>query len=310
MKTAMVTGGAGFIGSHLVDRLLESGYKVRAIDDLSLGKEENLMQHKDNKNFSFYKKSICDDTEELFDDVDVVFHLAALPKVQFSITEPVKTNYVNIYGTLNLLEICKKKNAKRFIFSASSSAYGSQRELPLVETMKPNPISPYGLQKLTSEGYCRLYHLIHRLKTISLRYFNVYGPRQNPHGDYAAVIPKFIDMINQDKQPVINNDGEQTRDFTFIDDVVDANILAANTDEERCFGETINIGGGQGFPIVGLFNWIKELSGKNIEPIYNPGVIEPRYTLASIDKAENLLGWHPRTLFKDGLEKTYKSFKK
>ena len=186
----LVTGGAGFIGSHLVDELLKQDNQVIVIDDLSSGKESNLPE---NNNLEFYNKNICDeDIGSLFKNVDVVFHLAAIPRVQYSIKYPKETNKANIEGTLNILECCRKNNVKRVVYSASSSAYGNQDSLPLIETMSPNPMSPYALQKLVGEYYCNLYYLIHKIETISLRYFNVFGPRQDPSGGYACLIPKSI----------------------------------------------------------------------------------------------------------------------
>ena len=178
----VVTGGAGFIGSHLVDRLLELGHEVAVIDDFSSGKRENLEHNKNNPNLKIFEKSILDDIQDIFENAPVVFHLAAIPRVQFSIKFPNETNNANITGTLNVLEAAKNAGVKRFIYSASSSAYGDQDMLPLVETMAPNPMSPYALQKLAGEYYCRLYSLLYGMETISLRYFNVFGPRQDPSG--------------------------------------------------------------------------------------------------------------------------------
>ena len=203
----LVTGGAGFIGSNLVDRLLELEHKVVVIDDFSLGKKENLREH---KNLVVHKRSICDNLYNIFsvEKFDGVFHVAALPRVQFSIKNPIETNNVNVNGTLNLLDECRYFGVKRFVFSSSSSIYGDQDRLPLVETMNPNPMSPYAIQKITGEYYCKSFNSSPGLETISLRYFNVFGARQDPSGDYACLIPKFISLINKNIQPTINGDGE------------------------------------------------------------------------------------------------------
>jgi len=299
----LVTGGCGFIGSNLVDELLKQGNEVVVIDDLSGGKIENLPEH---AKLVFCKETICkQEIKNLFHDVGAVFHLAALPRVQFSIKEPIKTNEVNINGTLNLLNICREMNVKRFVFSSSSSVYGNQESLPLKESMTPNPMSPYALHKLTGEHYCRLFNLIHGMETISLRYFNVYGPRQSPEGGYAMLIPKFIMLVNQGINPVINGDGEKTRDFTYVHDVVNANILAAKTKDKRAFGESFNIGAGRNVSVNHVTEEIIKLSGKNIKPIHGPAVIEPEHTLADNNKARKILGWKPETSFEEGLKIAY-----
>ncbi len=308
MDRAIVTGGAGFIGSHLVDRLLELGNEVIVIDDFSSGKEENLAHQKDNPNLKVYKKSICDkDILDLFKDVKIVYHVAAVPRVQYSIKYPKTTNKANIYGTLNVLEMCRKAGVKRVVYSASSSAYGDQEKLPLVETMSPNPMSPYALQKLNGEYYCKIYYLVHKLETISLRYFNVFGPRQDPSGGYACLIPKSINMVLNGKSPEIYGDGEQTRDFTFVEEVVEANILAGTTTNKEAFGNVFNIGNGDNKSINEVVKGI--IGDKKIELIYHSPVIEPKHTLADISKANELLGWKPKISFEEGLKKTIEYFK-
>ncbi len=305
MKTILVTGGAGFIGSHLVDKLIEMGNKVVIIDDLSLGKRENI-----NEKAVFLQASIIDDLEKIFADYkfDAVFHVAALPRVQFSIKEPHKTHDVNVNGTINLLEMCRKYNVSRFIFSSSSSIYGEQKQLPLKEGVKPNPLSPYALHKLIGEDYCRIYHFLYGVKTISLRYFNVYGPRQDPFGDYACLIPKFISKMLAGEKPTIFGDGNQTRDFTYVDDVVMANITASETDNEECFGEVFNIGSGNSLSVNDVTGYIKESLGSDLEPVHGSAVIEPRDTRADITKAQGALGWYPKISFKEGLRRTAEFF--
>ena len=299
----IVTGGAGFIGSHLVDRLLEDGNEVIVIDDFSGGKEENLAQHKDNDKLKVYKKSICDkDILELFNGVDIVYHVAAIPRVQYSIKYPEETNKANIDGTLNVLECCRKAKVKRVVYSASSSAYGDQDKLPLVETMSPNPMSPYALQKLVGEYYCYLYNLLHGIETVSLRYFNVFGPRQDPSGGYACLIPKSIMLVKKAESPTIYGDGEQTRDFTYVKDVVEANIFAGKTTNKEAFGKVFNIGNAHSKSVNQVVAIITQ--GTEIKPVHGPPVIEPHDTLADISKAKNILGWVPKHIFEDVLKET------
>ncbi len=304
----LVTGGAGFIGSHLVDRLLRLGYEVVVIDDLSSGKKKNLTHHRNNPNLKLVIKNICDNNiKNLFENVTVIFHLAAIPRVQFSIKFPEKTNKVNATGTLNILELARKAGVKRFVYSASSSAYGNQEKLPLVETMNPNPMSPYALQKLVGEYYCRLYNLLFGMETICLRYFNVYGPRQDPSGCYACLIPKSINFVLSGKNPEIYGDGEQTRDFTYVDDIVEANILAATTNNKKAFGQVFNVGNGNNLSVN---NIVKSIIGdRNIKPEYKPPVVEPRDTLANITKINKVLKWQPKFNFKQGIKETINWFK-
>ncbi len=298
----LVTGGAGFIGSNLVKRLVKEGHKVTVIDDLSTGKRENLID-----DVVFYEKNICDNLSDIFKNrFDAVFHLAALPRVQFSIKEPVKTNNANINGTLNLLNFCRNFKVKRFVFSSSSSVYGDQEELPLNEGMIANPLSPYALQKLVGEVYCKLFNSLYGLETVGLRYFNVYGPGQDPEGDYAGLIPKFIRLINESVSPVIYGDGEQTRDFSFVSDVVEANILAANV--ESGFGEVFNVGGGNNVSVNGVTKLILKFSGKNVDVIHGEPVVEARHSLADVGKSKRILSWEPKVKFEDGLKKTYEYF--
>src|SRR3989338_6211358 len=306
---SLVTGGAGFIGSHLVDRLLKLGHEVIVIDDFSSGKKENLEHHKNNSNLKIFAKNICDkNIEDLFKNVLVVFHVAAIPRVQFSIEFPEKTNEANVTGILNVLELAKKAGVKRFVYSASSSAYGNQEKLLLIESMNPNPMSPYALQKLVGEYYCKLYNLLFGIETISLRYFNVYGSRQDPSGGYACLIPKSINLALQEKSPEIYGDGEQTRDFTYVKDVVEANILAATTNNEKSFGEIFNVGNNNNLSVNQVVKII--IGDRNIKPEYKPPVVEPKNTLADISKIKNFLGWTPKFNFEKGIKETIDWFKK
>lgn len=306
----LVTGGGGFIGSHIVDRLITDGSSVCVLDNFIAGKKENLRQHLNNERLKIYELSITEDLTAVFKDnkFDCVFHLAALPRVQFSIDYPIESHNVNIDGTLNLLQSCRNFGVNRFVFSSSSSIYGNQTKLPLVETMEPNVLVPYALQKLTGEYYCQIFYKLYGVETVILRYFSVYGPRQNPSGGYAQLIPKFIKLVSAGKQPLINGNGQHTRDFTFVSDVVEANVLAATTKNKKCFGEVFNIGAGQNLSINEVTNEIIKVCGKKIKPIYGPALMESKDTLANSSKAKEFFGWEPKTDFKKGLAMTYKFF--
>lgn len=295
-KNCLVTGGAGFIGSHLVERLLKEGCRVTVIDDLSEGKWANLPKH---QNLVKYEGSILDNISKIVAGQDVIFHLAALPRVQRSIKYPRETHDVNVDGTLNLLLAARESGIKKFVFSSSSSVYGDQDQLPFTEDMKPNPMSPYALHKLIGEEYCQLFSKLWGLETICLRYFNVYGTRMSPDGDYANLFPKFIKLMSQNKIPVINGDGEQRRDFTYVSDVVEANLLAAESDIKD---GVFNIGQGRSFSVNEVTAIINKFMGKNIKPIHGPAVIEPRSTLASRTKARKFLGWEPKVKFEEGIK--------
>ncbi len=299
MTKVLVTGGAGFIGGHLVDRLIEAGYKVIIIDNLSGGKKENL-----NPKAIFYKIDICNLEKilPLFKGVDYVFHVAALPRVPLSIEKPIETNKVNVDGTLNVLYASYKNKVKRVIYSSSSSVYGEQRSLPLKESMIPNPLSPYALQKLIGEDYCKLFSSLYNLETVSLRYFNVYGPRMDPDGPYALAIGKFLKLKKECKPLTIYGDGKQTRDFTFVDDVVEANILAMRS-KKTGKGETINICYGKNYSI----NYVAKLIDGN--KVYLPKRKgEPRHTLGDNSLARKLLGWRPKISLEQGIEICKKYF--
>ncbi|MBS3066127.1 GDP-mannose 4,6-dehydratase [Candidatus Pacearchaeota archaeon] len=303
----LVTGGAGFIGSNLAEGLVKGGHEVSIIDNLALGKKENFNEIKEK--ITFYKGSINDDIRKIINGSEVVFHLAALPRVQFSIHNPIESNNANINGSLNLLKQCTDLGVKRFIFSSSSSVYGDQDSLPLIEDMKPNPMSPYALQKLTIEYYCKLFYDIYGLKTTSLRYFNVYGPKQDKESTYSNLIPKFIGLIQKNEQPKIHGDGSQTRDFTYVNDVVSANVAAMSSDNKKIFGKVFNIGAGNRVSVNEVAEKIINLLNSKINPIHVDPVIEPKDTLADISKAKNMLGWQPKTNIDQGLEKTVHYFK-
>ncbi len=294
-KNCLVTGGAGFIGSHLVERLLKEGCRVTVVDDLSEGKWENLPKH---PNLIKVEASILDNISNIVAQNEIIFHLAALPRLQRSLAKPWQTHKVNVDGTLKLLLAAKKHKIKRFIFASSSSVYGNQDHLPFTEDMQPNPPVPYSLQKLIGEEYCKMFSDLWGLGTIVLRYFSVYGPRMYPDGDYALLLPKFIKLMSQDKVPTINGDGEQTRDFTYVSDVVEATLLAARS---HLSGEIFNIGFGKSISVNEVARAINQLMGKNIKPIHGPAIVEPRSTLASRTKARDLLGWEPKVKFQEGV---------
>lgn len=315
----LVTGGLGFIGSNLSHELLKRGHEVWIMDIDN--KSDNLpdLEKAGADRYKVYSDQILS-----FDDIrsqqdidivlsqcqfDVIFHLAALPRVQFSLNYPIESNNTNINGTLNLLEAAKQYGVKRFVYSASSSAYGDQESLPLVETMEENPMSPYALQKFTGEKYCKLYHDLHGMETISLRYFNVFGPRQSVDSAYGAFIPKFINSYLNGEKPTIFGDGKQSRDFTYIDNVVQANILAATTENSDAFGEVFNVGAGNQISVNEVDEIIRKHLNIDYGPIYGESVIEPKHTKASLEKSKSVLGYNVLVDFDSGLEKTINWFK-
>lgn len=298
MAKAIVTGGAGFIGFHLVRELLGRGYEVYVVDNYAGGKRED--RHDSRATYhdldirSLELKSICA-------GADYVFHLAALPRVQYSIDHPHDTHDVNITGTLRVLLAAKEAGVKKVVYSASSSAYGNQEQMPLVETMPANPLSPYGLQKHVGELYCKVFSEVYGLPTVSLRYFNVYGPGFDPEGAYALVIGKFLKQRKENQPMTITGDGEQTRDFTHVRDVVRANLLAAESALVGK-GEVINIGAGNNATV----NRIAEMIGGPVEHI-EPR-LEPRHTLADNSKAKELLGWIPEIALEKGIAELKKEW--
>jgi UDP-glucose 4-epimerase len=297
-EKVVVTGGAGFIGSHLVDALLEAGKEVAVIDDLSGGKRERV-----NPEATLHVVDIrdYDAIAPIIAGARKVFHLAALPRVQFSIEHPVETHEVNVNGTLNVLLAAKEAGVKRVVYSASSSAYGDQATLPLREDMLPAPLSPYGLHKFIGEHYARVFSEVYGLETVSLRYFNVYGARLDPDGAYALVIGKFLKQRAEGGPMTITGDGTQTRDFTHVRDVVRANILASERDTVG-HGEMMNIGAGRNASI----NELAALIGGPVT--YIPVRLEPKNTLADNTKARELLGWIPEVALADGIAELKKEW--
>lgn len=291
-KKMVVVGGAGFIGSNLTEALVARGDDVHVIDNLAGGKREHV-----DSGATFHEVDICnyEAIVPIIAGADTVFHFAALPRVQFSIEHPLETNEVNVGGTLKVLTAAKEGGVRRVVYSASSSAYGDQEKMPLEETMPANPLSPYGLQKYIGEEYCTLYSTVYGLETVSLRYFNVYGKNQDPEGAYALVIGKFLKQKSEGNPLTITGDGEQSRDFTSVRDVVRANILASES-QKVGKGEAINIGAGKDCTI----NRLADLIGGTKK--YVEARLEPKHTLADISKAKELLGWVPEVRLEDGIE--------
>jgi UDP-glucose 4-epimerase len=296
---AIVTGGAGFIGSHLVRRLLRDRHEVLVIDDLSAGRLDRLPARPLPK-FAFSHQSILAPMD--FKGADVVFHLAALPRVQRSLSEPANTHNVNVTGTLAVLQAAREAGVKRLVFSSSSSVYGEQTTLPLIETMTPHPLSPYALHKLIGEQYCQLYTRLWGISTVCLRYFNVYGPDMDQQGAYANLIPKFAAAYARGQAPVINGDGEQTRDFCYVEDVVKANLLAAGLPEAK--GQVYNIGTGESHSVNSVAFTIATLLKSKLEAEHGPAVVEPKATRANAGRAYAELGWSPTTSLAEGLAHT------
>lgn len=291
-KKMVVTGGAGFIGSNLADALVARGNEVHVIDNLAGGKREHVPREA-----VFHAVDVCDSTTlaPIIRGADTVFHLAALPRVQFSIEHPRETNDVNVTGTINVLTAAKDGGVRRVVYSASSSAYGDQETMPLVETMPARPLSPYGLQKYVGELYCQVFSTVYDLETVSLRYFNVYGKNQDPDGAYALVIGKFLKQRAAGMPLTITGTGEQTRDFTSVLDVVRANLLASESVKVGK-GEVVNIGAGRNCTI----NKLAALIGGPVEHV--PARLEPMHTLADTRQAKELLGWEPSVTLEDGIK--------
>jgi UDP-glucose 4-epimerase len=307
-RTALVTGGGGFIGGHLVERLCADGWNVRVLDDFSTGRDSNLAGVA--QRIELLRGDIRDAEllARALRGVEVVFHQAAMASVPRSVAEPVRTNSVNVDGTLGVLEASRHAGVRRVVYAASSSAYGDTPELPKIETMPATPLSPYALQKYAGEVYCRLYTQLYGLETVALRYFNVYGPRQDPKSEYAAVIPKFITSCLRGEAPTIFGDGEQTRDFTMVYDAVQANLLAA--DAPRASGSVCNVAAGSRISLNALFAAIRAETGTSTTPHYAPAREgDVRDSLASLARARDLLGYAPRVELREGLRVTIESYK-
>jgi UDP-glucose 4-epimerase len=305
-KKVVVTGGAGFIGSHLAEELVNRGYHVVILDDLSTGKRENIEALLRGEDVEFIQGSIIDLRllQGLFKNVNYVFHQAAIPSVPRSIENPIASHEANITGTLNVLLAARDNGVGKVIYASSCAIYGNTQTLPIREDAPPHPLSPYAVTKLAGEYYCQVFHQVYRLPTVCLRYFNVYGPRQDPNSQYAAVIPRFISRALKGEPPIIYGDGEQTRDFTFVKDVVEANILMAESKATGIF----NFARGESVSINRLAEVIIEFSGNTLGPIHEaprPGDI--RHSLADISRAKTF-GYGLKWSLEEGLKETIRVF--
>ena len=299
----LLTGGAGFIGSNIVRRLVEEQKPVRVLDNFATGKRDNL-EGLDRLEVMEGSLSVDSDVRRALDGVEYVLHQGAVPSVPRSVADPVGSNEANVGGTVNLLAAAKEAGVKRVVFAASSSAYGDTEVLPKVEDMASDPLSPYAVSKYAGELYARVFSLVYELPTVSLRYFNIFGPCQDPASEYAAVIPKFIKLMLKGESPTIYGDGEQTRDFTFVENAVNANLLACESDRVGS-GEVINVACGTRFSLNELVECLNDILGTKIKPKYAP----PRpgdvlHSQADISKARELLGYEVKVDFKEGLRRT------
>lgn len=304
----LVTGGAGFIGSHITRRLVAEGASVRVVDNLSTGQQARLDELRDS--IEFIEGDLSDErfSDKVAENIDCVFHQAAIPSVQRSVRDPIASNRANITATLNLLEGCRRAKVRRFVYAASSSAYGDTEVLPKVETMPANPLSPYALQKFVGERYCKLYYNLYGLETVSLRYFNVFGPGQDPHSEYSAVIPKFATALMANQPLTIFGDGEQSRDFSYVDNVVEANLLASKAEDAP--GKVINVGCGERLSLNQLVQLLEGILGVKATVHHadaRPGDV--RHSLADIDLAGRILAYKPKIMVEEGLKKTVETMR-
>ena len=312
-QTFLVTGGAGFIGSNIARAFLAEGHRVRVFDNFLTGKRENLAglawEHGDR--YYLMEGDLRDlaSTRRAAEGCDYVLHQGALPSVPRSVADPVLSNEINVGGTVNLLVAARDAGVRRVVFAASSSAYGDTPELPKRESMPANPKSPYAAQKLAGEQYMRIFFEVYGLETLSLRYFNVFGPRQDPASMYAAVIPKFITSVLAGTSPPVYGDGHQTRDFTYIDNVIQANRLACEAPSEAC-GKVFNVACGERISLLDILGIICRLAGKQVLPSFEPPRKgDVRDSLADISRARELLGYDPQVSFEQGLSRTFAWFR-
>jgi len=304
----LVTGGAGFIGSNTVDELVRRGHSVVVLDDLSSGKEENLADVR--SKITFVKGSVTDleAVQKAMHQAEYVLHLAARTSVPRSVKDPLDTNRINVEGTLNVLVAARDNRVKRVVFAASSSAYGETPTLPKTEAMQPQPISPYGVSKFVGELYAQTFGRCYGLENVSLRYFNVFGPRQDPDSPYSGVLARFATAFLEEEQPVVFGDGEQTRDFTYVDNAVQANLLACEA--PGVSGCVFNVGTGDRASLNQTLEYLRQISGKKLEAKYDPpreGDIQD--SQADISKARELLGYEPTVRFAEGLERTFEWYR-
>ena len=307
MMRYLVTGGAGFIGSNIVEKLVEKGQFVRVLDNFATGQRANIEEFL--SKIELFEGDIRDfwTVVRATKDIDIVLHQAALPSIPRSIDNPLTTTEVNINGTLNVLEAGRFNGVKRIVYASSSSVYGDSPEMPKHEEMKPRPKSPYAITKLAGEEYCLNFHALYGIETVALRYFNIFGPRQNPHSQYSSVIPKFIRLLQEGKRPTIWGDGTSSRDFTYIDNVVQANLLACEM--KNAPGHIINIACGRAFSINEMVEKLNGILGTNIPGDHGPEKKgEVKHSLADIGKAKKILGYEPKIGFEEGLRRTVEWF--
>jgi UDP-glucose 4-epimerase len=300
MTVYLVTGGAGFIGSNIVEELVRRGERVRILDNFSTGKRENIALFLDDIELVEGDLRHLDTVRHATEGVDYILHQGALPSVQKSIDNPLDTDESNVRGTLNLLVAARDAGVKRVVYASSSAVYGDTPTLPKTEEMKPAPLSPYAVSKLAGEHYCQVFYQVYGLETVSLRYFNVFGPRQDPTSQYAAVVPKFITAMLRGEQPVIYGDGEQSRDFSYVTNVVQANLLAATA--PGVGGQVFNVACGQRYNLLELVVTINRILGTDIAPIHTaPRVGDIKHSLADITRARKKLGYQVEVEFEEGL---------
>ncbi len=310
MKNFLVTGGAGFIGSNIVERLVSEGYSVRILDDFSSGRQENIAGFEDVISVVRGDLRDPDVARRAVDDIDCIFHQAALPSVQRSVENPVLSNEINVSGTVNLLNAARQAGVRRVIYAASSSAYGDQPVPVKKENLLPMPLSPYAVAKLTCEYYLKAFYECYGLETVSLRYFNVFGPRQDPNSEYSAVIPLFITKVLAGESPTIYGDGRQSRDFTYVSNNVSANLLAAKADAEAVAGGVFNVACGRSYTLLQLLDAINEIIGSDVKPILAPPRTgDVRHSLADIKAAEKAFGYQVEVDFMEGLRRTVEFYR-
>jgi len=310
MQKYLVTGGAGFIGSNITKKILEQGDFVRVADNFSTGRRENIKEFLNNPNFELLEGDLTNPevAAKAVKGMDFVLHQAAIPSVQRSVEDPLTSNNANINGTLNMLLASRDAKIKRFVYAASSSAYGDNPQLPKKEDMPVMPVSPYALQKYAGERYCQIFWRLYGLPTICLRYFNVFGPKQDPNSQYSAVIPKFIKALMKAEPPVIYGTGEQSRDFTFVDNVADINLLSAKA--EKGFGEVFNVGCGEQISLNQLLDFLKDILKSDIKAEYKEARLgDVMHTRADVSKAGEFLNYTPKIGTKQGLIKTVEWYK-
>jgi UDP-glucose 4-epimerase len=302
-RNYLVTGGAGFIGGHIVERLVRDGHGVRVLDDFSAGKEENLAPLMDKIELVRGDIRNREIVEEAMKDIEIVFHEAALGSVPRSVADPQTTHDVNITGTLNILLAARDAGVRRVVYASSSSVYGETPELPKHEKMPPQPLSPYALSKLAGEHYISVFKQVYGFEAVALRYFNIFGPRQDPNSHYAAVMPKFATALLNGERPVIYGDGLQSRDFTYVENVVEANLLASEA--EGAAGRAFNVACGGRYTLLELLAKMKEFLGSDIEPVHEPARAgDVRDSQASIEAAQQGFGYHVKVGFEEGLQRT------